>query len=337
MSKYTVRGSSELDDKIDADLEHITRTVAPHCNAGILLGGYGRGEGTPFILSDGTQTPFNDYDLVVIVGTVNTAVRLHFNDLERQLTQEIGLPVDLCPYALSELPSREFSLLNYEMKYGHIVLWGSDDVLNAMPAYPHDAIPRFEGSRLLLNRGKLLLDIKQRLKKSDPLTAEERIRFIKFIHKARLAFGDCALLAFGQYNISYAIKRQRITDIDECPSRDAVVEGFLKAIDLKEWGNFQALADFDIAAEYRKTADLFLQFFPWYRAQHKAVECSLPKALALNLRWNGRPLPRHPRLYLYDALMELLKEGPSEFQLKQTLFSADNLVERFYLLQRRFS
>ena len=190
MSKYTIKGSSELDEKIDADLEHITRTVAPHCDAGILLGGYARGEGTPFILSDGTQTPFNDYDLVVIIGTVNTAVRLHFQELEQQLTQEIGLPVDLCPYALSELPSREFSLLNYELKYGHTVLWGNEETLDALPSYPHDAVPLSEGSRLLLNRGKLLLDVKQRLAKQEPLTDEERVRFIKFIHKNK-CFQNC--------------------------------------------------------------------------------------------------------------------------------------------------
>ena len=61
------------------------------------------------------------------------------------------------------------------------------------------------------------------------------------------------------------------------------------------------------------------------------------KAVVLNLRWNGRPLPRHPRLYLYDAIIELLKEEPEIFKLQQALFSTDNLIERFYLLQRRFS
>jgi len=35
--------------------------------------------------------------------------------------------------------------------------------------------------------------------------------------------------------------------------------------------------------------------------------------------------------------MELLKDEPSEFQLTQSLFSNDNYIERFYVLQRRFS
>ena len=337
MSLYTVKGSPEFDEKIEADLDHIAKTVAPDCEAGILLGGYGRGEGTPFILPDGTQAPFNDYDLIVIVPLVDIDARLHFQALEKKLTKEIGLPVDLCPYALKELPSREFSLLNYEMKHGHIVLWGPENSLDAMPLYPTADLPKSEGSRLLLNRGKLLLDIQQRLKNPDPLTHEERIRFIKFIHKVHLAFGDCALLASGQYDISYSVKKERISAIEKCPDREAIIKNYLAAIALKEWGDFQALEPYDIEKEFRRTRDLFQNFFPWYRTQHTPKECSFPKAVALNLRWNGRPLLRHPRFYLYDALAELLKDEPAESQLQQTLFSNGNFVERFYLLQRRFS
>ncbi len=337
MSRYTVKGSDALDDKIEADLDLITKAVRPHADAGILLGGYGRGEGTPFILPDGTQTPFNDYDLVVIVGTVNSAVKMHFKSLEKQLAEKVGLPVDLCPYARAELPTREFSLLNYEMKYGHIVLWGDENILQNLPAYPHGKIPLSEGSRLLLNRGKLLLDIKQRLAAPEPLTETARLQFIKFIHKIRLAFGDCALLAAGKYDIAYSVKKERISTIGECPDREAVIEGFRKAVALKEWGDFSTLRDFNITAEFKLTAEMFRRFFPWYRQQYRSNECGLLKAAALNLKWNGRPLFRHPRLYLYDAILELLSENPDPRKLTNTLFSEADPAERFYLLQQRFS
>ncbi|MEA2068317.1 MAG: hypothetical protein U9P12_03865, partial [Verrucomicrobiota bacterium] len=225
MSKYTARGSAELDAKIDADLASITDHAWPFCIAGVLLGGYGRGEGTPFINPDGSLSPFNDYDLIVIVDVLNKEVRQKFHALEIQLTDALGLPVDLYPCLRSDLPTAEFSLLNYEMKHGHKVVWGDDAILDAMPDYPHDAIPLFEGSRLLLNRGKLLLDIKQRLANPEPLDGEERVRFIKFIHKALLAFGDCALLAADQYDISYSVKKERIPTIGTCPHRDFVIEG----------------------------------------------------------------------------------------------------------------
>lgn len=337
MSKYTARGSAELDAKIDADLASIADHAWPFCIAGVLLGGYGRGEGTPFIHPNGSQSPFNDYDLVVVVEELNNAVHQKFHALEIQLSDALGLPVDLCPYLVSHLSKCEFSLLNYEMKHGHKVVWGDDKILDAMPAYPHDAIPLSEGTRLLLNRGKLLLDIKQRLADPRPLGNEERIRLIKFIHKALLAFGDCALLAAGQYDISYSVKKERIPNIGTCPDRDVVIDGYSRAIALKEWGDFQTLEKQDVASEFNRVREVFLRFLPWYRAQYSTSECSLPKAIALNLHWNGRPLPRHPRLYLYDALPQLLAEKPDIHQLRRTLFCNNRFAERFYSLQKRFS
>ena len=337
MSTYTLKGSAELDARIHADLRRIAEAASPCSLAGVLLGGYGRGEGTPFIHPDGSQSPFNDYDLVVVVDQPPKAVREKLQTLESQLTDELGLPVDLYPYRETALPSCEFSLLNYEMKHGHKVVWGDENILAAMPDYPHGAIPLSEGSRLLLNRGKLLLDIQQRLANPEPPADEERIRFIKFIFKAWLAMGDCALLAEGKYDLSYTVKKTRIKSIGAIPDRDVVVAGYSKAIELKEWGDFHALVDFDWVNEFKATRDVFLRFFPWYRAQVAGRECSMLKAIALNLRWNGCPLLSHPRLRMYDALQELLTDEPDQILLGQILFCHDHFVEKFYELQRRFS
>ncbi len=337
MGKYTIKGSAALDTRINDDLAIITDHAWPHCVAGILLGGYGRGEGTPFIHSDGSQSPFNDYDLIVIVEELNKEVKHTFHSLELQLSDMLGLPVDLYPYLLDDLPNAEFSLLNYEMKYGHTVVWGDEDILDTLPAYAHHAIPPFEGARLLLNRGKLLLDIKQRLADPKPLTDEERICFIKFIHKVLLAFGDAALLAAGQYDISYKVKMDRILNIGACPERDYVIEGYVKAVALKEWGDYQALEPYNLETEYNRARETFISFLPWYRAQYTDKECKLMKAVALNLHYNGRPLPRHPRLYLYDAIILLLSDEANIHHLRETLFCNDRFAERFYALQRRFS
>lgn len=337
MNVYTVRGSTELDSHINADMERIAEAAAPHSLAGILIGGYGRGEGTPFIHPDGSQSPFNDYDLVVVVERLDNHVREHFRILEKDLSNELGLPVDLCPYALAHLRRCACSLLNYEMKYGHKIIWGDGDILAALPDYPPDSIPLFEGSRLLLNRGKLLLDIRQRLNDPQPLDEEERIRFIKFIHKILLAFGDCALLAASQYDISYTVKKSRIAEIHDLPDRNFVIEGYLKAIALKEWGDYHALAAVDLEAEFNIVRSVFLRFFPWYRALYSTRECSTFKAVALNLQWNRCPLPSHPRIRLYDALQEFLHETPDRLLLGQILSCSRNLEEKFYALHARFS
>ncbi len=338
MSTYTLRGSAELDARIGADLARIAEAVSPHGLAGILLGGYGRGEGTPFIHADGSQSPFNDYDLVVVVEEPNDTVRRTIRSLEQNLSAELDLPVDLCVYRKADLPTCEFSLLNYEMKCGHKVIWGDEHVLDAMPDYNAAAIPHSEGSRLLLNRGKLLLDIKLRMAETAPLSEEEQIRFLKFIYKAWLALGDCALLAENKYDIAYAVKRERIDSIGDIPLRDIVIEHYLEAIQLKEWGDYLSrLNGFDMADAYQQVQTAYLDFFAWYRKLHEERECSLLKAMLLNLRWNGRPLLHHPRQYLYMAIQELLKDAPNEFRLREMLFSRDGFIERFYALQKRFS
>ncbi len=278
MSKYTARGSSDLDARIDADMARIAETVAPLSVAGILLGGYGRGEGTPFINPDGSQAPFNDYDLVVVIAKTTRPIRKKLRQLEQQLTAELGLPVDLCPYRRDHLHKCGSSLLNYEMKHGHKVVWGDENILDAMPDFQ---VPLSEGTRLLLNRGKLLLNIQT----GAPPTEEERIRFIKFIHKTWLAFGDCALLAEKRYDISYPVKAERISTIGNIPGRDFIIDRYRKAVDLKEWGDFRALENFDIAAELEATSKVFLRFRLWYRSQYSVIARPVLKNAAQDIGW----------------------------------------------------
>lgn len=326
MSTYTQRGSNELDQRIDADLQQIQRAVAPESLAGILMGGYGRGEGTPFIQPDGSQVPFNDYDLVVITESVNPQVKSRFRALSERLTNEIGLPVDLCPYARRKLPRCEFSLLNYEMKNGHRVLWGDPSMLDAMPEYDPHAIPAAEGTRLLLNRGKLLIDLQQRLKNPDPLSEAEHIQYLKFITKVLLAFGDSILLATGRYEISYAAKKKLIKRTGTFPASDYITDGYLKAIELKESGNYLTWSSFNIAEEFNTVLAVYLHYMPWYRARCADPDQAGLKNLMLNLQWNRTFSTAHPREKLYDAVIALLQQDESVLSLN-----------RFYTLWQRFS
>jgi predicted nucleotidyltransferase len=317
MPIYTLRGSAELDKKIEADLEQIKKCVSPHCKAGILLGSYGRGEGTPFMLPDGTQAPFNDYDLVVITDSANAAVKSHVRKLEKKLTEQIGLPVDLYPYAYESLPRCEFSLLNYEMKHGHRVLWGPETILDRMPDYDPESIPLSEGTRLLLNRGKLLLDLQNRLKNPEPLSREEHTQYLKFLIKVLLAFGDSILLFSGRYELSYAEKKEQIGRVGTFPASDYIIDGYRKAVKLKESGDFLAWNTFNVAKEFKTVREVYLHYMPWYRA--RCIDSNSPslKNLLLNLKWNRSLSASHPREKLYTAILALLEGDESVMPMEQ--------------------
>lgn len=377
MGLYSVRGSGAFDARLDRDFAHVVHALAQSedaalCRALVLIGGYGRGEGTPLIV-DGGQEPFNDYDFVVVSVAMSrchrNVVQIRLRRLEQQLSRDLGLPVDLQLYPANGLPRAEFSLLNYEMKYGHKVVWGDSSVLEAMPDYPHDRIPLSEGTRLLLNRGKLLLDVRRALRTGRALSAEERLRFAKFLFKAQLAFGDCALLMSRAYDLRYTIKKERIAGplAPDVPDAAFLIERYRNAIERKEWGDFAFLSDYPLAGEFERIRQYYLRFFAWYEsarakgvaaeraalgapaipapddaAPWKAAVCNV-QAFGASAFAMGTALWReHPRARLYRSLPILLGDEPVDAAAAAGLFrmsftDREAAEARFYRLQRRFS
>ncbi len=377
MGKYSIRGSDAFDARLDRDFERVVRTltesdVASVCRALVLIGGYGRGEGTPWIVGD-RQEPFNDYDFVVVAAPMNrrrrNGVQARLRVLEQRLAQELGLPVDLQLYPANGLPRAEFSLLNYEMKYGHKIVWGDPAALRTLPAYPHDRIPLSEGTRLLLNRGKLLLDIRRALRSGRVLTDVEKLRYVKFIGKAHLAFGDCALLLSRAYDLSYAVKQERIRVrlAPGAPDAALLIGRYRAAVKLKEWGDYAFLAGYPLAEEFEVVRKYYLRFFPWYEAARAKVEAtelaargapSIPspddaplwKAAICNVQAfgaralsMGAPLwNEHPRTPLYRSLPLLLGDEPVDAGaasgiFRMSVYDHDAVEAKFYQWQKRFS
>ena len=129
MSKYTVNAGRSFDLIVEHDLNLIISKClkskyADMIKSIVLMGSYGRGEGTAFKTSFGVK-PFNDYDLVVVGPRMNEMKRKYreeFHKLEAELSTELGITVDLFLHTENSLRRTEPTLMNYEMKYGHMVV-----------------------------------------------------------------------------------------------------------------------------------------------------------------------------------------------------------------------
>lgn len=227
--RWTLDGDAGVEARIGADQRLIAQAVmdtvpAEQLVALVLIGGYGRGEGG-FILTPDGPAPYNDYDYFVLVrkgnGAPRAALRSTLAALGKTLRQQVGVEVDLELLPAEQLKRAEPSLVFAEMRWGHRVVAGELRALNVMPRMPFHRIPPGEITRLMLNRGALLLMNQQRLdsrRPEDPdpdLADTERELFMKYLFKAVLACGDARLAAAGMYHPSYPEKLKRLESLPD--------------------------------------------------------------------------------------------------------------------------
>lgn len=355
MGRYTVLGSSQFEARVDADMEVIKQAVSPLDIEGlILMGGYGRGEGTPLQTKEG-ERPYNDYDLIVVGkrgGAGRTSqLRAQLHSLEKTLTEKLGIPVDLYLQPISSLKSAEFSLMNTELKWGHRVLLGDPNLLRDMPNYAVDKIPLEEGTRLLLNRGTLLLH----------LVAGLETCSLKYILKNHLSFGDAALISKGCYRISYREKAELIDSIDtDIPNREWIIEAYQRAVTFRHSGDENQFDGWNIEQQLEDTIQNFLMFLAWYESKRLGCQVQSLKGYEMALQdHSGRSfgaflrniyhlrhrqpswrwLCIHPRMRLLPVLMCLLEN--EDLSVARTLLGCGGdwqaLCRTFLKLRERLS
>ncbi len=369
--KYTLRGSEKLNERISKDLDFIVKKLyeLPEKDLWegvVLMGGYGRGEGTPLV-KNGDLFPYNDYDIIVISRSINPLRRRWIQKklfvLEKELAETIHVPVDLYLHTPESLKAAEPSLLNYELLYGHRVLSGSEKVISSqMPQYNSSDIPLSEGTRLLLNRGTLLLY---------NLHQPEKKNRLKYILKAHLAMGDSLLLILGRYDIFYQRKKMIMHDLNNDFGLDNfewIRKKYLKAVEFKEWGDEAEWKSEDLDLLLKETIYNFMFYFFWYEGRRlrspiesipdyvKALEKvpakhSKLKNIFLNVKYFGyrsflpcsKWLFIYPRNRLFPALLLLLKMdadgklSPEEDKILLQTCSGKDPFSIFKKLRDRFS
>jgi hypothetical protein len=349
MAKYTIDGTSKLDDLIDSHMSRIIQAVLDkvpkeEIKALILGGGYGRGEGG-ILLDNGEEKLYNDYDLFVITPNLNR-IKLKKIDRElklvhKELTNQFGIDVDFGPCKpISYLSKAPFWLVFYELKYGHKVIFGEQKILNYLPTWDGADISLFEAIKLLLNRGVAL--IQSRLRLLDNFD-EKAIEYVtRNNQKAVMAMGDALLMSEGLYHHSY-LKRldliERLQSSEKYKLIDDVtlLTRYRQALEFKfrpthplhsrdelwSWTN-------EIIQLYEKVYFLIFQIYGNLEGKISKSEYNdyikerfgfdknlilITKNVLLNIKSNlffterFKEQIRHPRVHLFKVLPELLFKG----------------------------
>ena len=224
-NRYTHGGNSEVEARIAMDQSLIkiyVKDAVPKQNflALVLMGGYGRGEGG-YCLVDGKPAPYNDYDYFLVVKGMGrkeaTALQADLHEVALRLSHIVGVEVDLAVLRQESLAAAPFSLMNAEMKWGHRVISGDPRVLEQMPAMPMDKLSLGEFTRLMNNRGALLLMNAMALDSKRTLKGKDLEEFFKYLFKAILACGDALLARNGTYHPSYVEKQKRLKFLKSLP------------------------------------------------------------------------------------------------------------------------
>jgi len=235
--RYTLAGPDAVERRIAADqqlvVEGIQALVAgPQLHALVLAGGYGRGEGG-YRIQDGVTVPYNDYDYFVVVRGLSGAERsrltrdLHV--LAERLSHELQLEVDFAVLASERLARLPSCLMYSELKTGHRVLVGDLRALDAIASPPAEELPLAEFSRMMLNRGALLLMNAQALLEAGAVRTRASEQFLRYFSKGVLAAGDARLAAAGCYHSSMAERSRRLQAL---PWNGDGRERFLELYDL---------------------------------------------------------------------------------------------------------
>jgi hypothetical protein len=217
-TRFTHDGDDELERHLSRTCVTIlagVRMVVPggRLEALLLGGGYGRGEGGVLKTETGDQ-PYNDLEFYVFIQGNHWLNERRYRDglysLARELASNAKVDLEFKIISLAKLRRSGASMFYYDLVMGNKWLWGDKSQLDGC-AHHREAqlIPLAEAARLLMNRGSGLLFAREKLQLC-PFTEADADFVGRNLAKARLAFGDAVLTAFGQYHWSCQQRHKRL-------------------------------------------------------------------------------------------------------------------------------
>lgn|GEM_PF-3441080 len=242
------------------DLTVIVRSVLDLVKPeGILLvGGFGRGEGSILKVRGEEPEPLNDYDVLVLMKDTEPADAL--KALGHRLAKELGIDfVDVGVKFVDELRYLPCTIENYDMKYGSTILYGDPTLKERIPNFRVDDIPVSEATRLLFNRiAGVLGGFDEFSFLASEVGSPGSFYMRNQLVKAFIGMADAHLLLNGYYHHLYRTRKERLLQDVELQSffdRDEL-ELVLVSYDMKL--SPQPVTDFEfLKRSLRRLAPLF--------------------------------------------------------------------------------
>lgn len=216
--RFTIDGSEKLEARLKAVCDDVLKLVRATVSDGklealLLGGGYGRGQGGVLRTSSGDE-PYNDMEFYVclrgsrLLNERKFRKRLH--EIGEKLSPGAGLEVEFKIITVAELCSGPVTMFFYDLIMGHRLLWGAPSLFQQCDHLRDpEKIPRYEATRLLMNRCTGLLFSEERLRR--PNFGAEESDFVGRNHaKAEMAFGDVLLAAHGLYHWDCRERHRRL-------------------------------------------------------------------------------------------------------------------------------
>ena len=278
---YTINNNPEIDKKIDQDIKYINSQIlgllGMHVHSIILCGSFGRGEGGVYI-KDKKIHIVNDYDIIILLKKNNllrfTFFYKKFKPLLHKLADKLALKLNVKQVDLDLKHASYFKnpkslkIDNYEVKMGHVLTYGEEDITNILPDWRAKDIPLFEGTRLFRNRGAGLLIPALYFLSSGGIPESKKENFVIECNKAQLAMGDSILLLKGSYHHLYSERLKLIDtlEVSNIPSGQKILDHYREALEQKLKPNFQKFYQRNLVEWWFEITELFELFYIYFES-----------------------------------------------------------------------
>lgn len=298
-----------VSDRLRRIVDAVTAQMGADLEAIVLSGGFGRGEGGVLRLAQGEFHVVNDFDVELVYhepfGTFVSKVlvqlrhRKALQGLAERLAREFKMKqVDLALRGSHTLSKAVPKLADYDLLYGHRLLWGRANPCARMRRFASADIPAFEGTWLLRNRGIGLILARLYLDNGalDSTTFEN---FYIEINKAALAMGDALWILSGRYTVQYADRAANFDALSDMPfpRMAELASAYRSAAEYKLRPVAHPYPDVAPETLWNQTARLYVEFFLWFESQRLVRDVPdlagyAAQVLAVPANSGGGPLRR---------------------------------------------